>query len=101
MAVALHALAMSAGLRVPEDLSIGVLGDTDPTQTSSWPLRSTPEIDWTTFRIPRREMGARAVRILVGMLRGDMEPGRRTQVLLPCELVDGSTVTEAPRTPRR
>ncbi|SEG84654.1 transcriptional regulator, LacI family [Actinacidiphila yanglinensis] len=101
MAVALHALAMNSGLRVPEDLSIGVLGDTDPTQTSSWPLRATPEIDWTTFRIPRREMGSRAVRILVGMLRGDIEPGRRSQVLLPCELVDGSTVAEAPRTTAR
>jgi DNA-binding LacI/PurR family transcriptional regulator len=101
MAAALRALAAGSGLRVPEDLSVGVLGDTDPTQTSAWPLRPASDTDWTTFRIPRRDMGARAVRILVGMLRGEMEPGRKTQVLLPCELVDGTTVTEAPHAPRR
>jgi DNA-binding LacI/PurR family transcriptional regulator len=41
-------------------------------------------------------MGARAVRTLVGMLRGEMEPGRGTQVLLPCDLVDGATTTPPP-----
>ncbi len=96
MAAALRALANSSGLRVPEDLSIGVLGDADPTQTSGWPLRAVPHVDWTTFRIPRRAMGARAVRILVDMLLGDTAPGRETQVLLPCDLVNGTTVTTAP-----
>jgi DNA-binding LacI/PurR family transcriptional regulator len=96
MAAALRALATGAGLRVPEDLSIGVLGDADPTQTSGWPVRAVPDVDWTTFRIPRRAMGARAVRILVDMLLGDAAPGRETQVLLPCDLVDGTTVTTAP-----
>jgi DNA-binding LacI/PurR family transcriptional regulator len=97
MAAALHALSVEAGLRVPHDLSIGVLGDTDPTQTSSWPLERRSELDWTTFRIPRREMGARAVRTLVGMLREDLPPGRRTQILLPCDLTDGATVAAPPR----
>ncbi|MFJ8025555.1 substrate-binding domain-containing protein [Streptomyces sp. NPDC096311] len=97
MAAALRALCEHSGLRVPDDLSIGVLGDTDPTQTSTWPLRTSPEADWTTFRIPRHDMGARAVRILVPMLRGDVQPGRKTQLLLPCELVDGATVAEAHR----
>ncbi|NUP51607.1 MAG: LacI family DNA-binding transcriptional regulator [Catenulispora sp.] len=99
-AAALLALAESAGLRVPEDLSIGVLGDTDPSQTSTWPVPRLPAVEWTTFRIPRREMGARAVRILAAMLRGETEPGRDTQVLLPCVLLDGATVAEAPG-PRR
>lgn len=101
MAAALRALYVHAGLAVPGDLSIGVLGDTDPTQTSAWPRHAAAEADdWTTFRIPRREMGARAVRTLVGMLRGEMEPGRGTQVLLPCELVDGATTAQAPARPR-
>jgi DNA-binding LacI/PurR family transcriptional regulator len=96
MAAALHDLSVSSGLRVPDDLSIGVLGDTDPTQTSSWPLERRSEMDWTTFRIPRRDMGARAVRTLVGMLCDDVQPGRKTQILLPCELIDGATVAAAP-----
>lgn len=100
MAAALRALSVRSGLRVPDDLSIGVLGDTDPTQTSSLPLGTKADVDWTRFRIPRREMGARAVRILVGMLSDDVLPGRKTQVLLPCELVAGATVAEAPRARR-
>lgn len=100
MASALHDLAVAAGLGVPEDLSIGVLGDTDPTQTASWHARPKPEMDWTAFHIPRREMGTRAVRTLVRLLHDDLQPGPGTQILLPCTLVEGSTVAEAPRTQR-
>ena len=95
MAAALLALAQGSGLRVPDDLSIGVLGDADPTQTSTWPVPPSPAVEWTTFRIPRREMGVRAVRMLAAMLRGEVEPGPQTQVLLPCELRDGATFAEA------
>jgi DNA-binding LacI/PurR family transcriptional regulator len=92
MAEALRALAARSGLDVPDDLSIGVLGDPDPTQTSTWPLLPSSEVDWTMFRIPRRQMGVLAVRILVGLLRGELRPGRDAQVLLSCEIVAGETM---------
>lgn len=92
MAEALRSLAEDAGLAVPDDLSIGVLGDADPTQTAAWPHPRSGDTAWTMFRIPRREMGALAVRTLTGMLRGEIVPGPDTQVLLPCEVAVGETV---------
>jgi DNA-binding LacI/PurR family transcriptional regulator len=96
MAEAIRLLAAEAGLRVPEDLSIGVLGDTDPTQRSRWtppatPLATASEASWTMFRIPRREMGAQAVNLLVGLLHGQTTTDK-AQVLLSCEIVPGDTV---------
>lgn len=95
MAASIRTLAEATGQRVPTDLSIGVLGDTDPTQTTPGPIGAGDEIDWTMFHIPRRQMGGLAVRTLVGMLRGELRAGRQTQVLLACELVEGATVAPA------
>lgn len=91
MADALRAVAMDRGLRIPADLSMGVLGDTDPTQQG---LRPVPRSDtlWSMFHIPRRDMGARAVTMLVDKLRGDPSHPERTQILLPCDVVDGTTI---------
>ncbi|GLY73828.1 LacI family DNA-binding transcriptional regulator [Actinoallomurus iriomotensis] len=80
-AVALVDEAFGRGLSVPADLSIVTLGD--PTR----PART--DIDFTGFRIPRREMGRQAIQVLTRLLEG----GPLVQRLLPCELVVGSTLS--------
>lgn len=49
--------------------------------------------DWSMFRIPRHEMGAHAVRVLVELL-ADPKP---RQLLLPCTFHEGATAA-APST---
>lgn len=80
-AVALVDEAFARGLSIPADLSIVTLGD--PTR----PART--DIDFTGFRIPRREMGRQAIQVLTRLLEG----GPLVQRLLPCELVEGSTLS--------
>jgi DNA-binding LacI/PurR family transcriptional regulator len=83
-AAAIAAEARRRGLDVPRDLSIVALGaQTRPVST---------DIDFTGFRIPRREMGRRAVELLTGVL----ERGGTPQELLECEPVEGSTLAAAP-----
>ncbi|MFF5114332.1 LacI family DNA-binding transcriptional regulator [Streptosporangium sp. NPDC000509] len=80
-AVAIMHAAGERGLEIPVDLSFIALGA--PTR----PVRV--DVDLTGFRIPRREMGRRAVELLARLLeRGGGTP----QELLPCELVEGSTL---------
>lgn len=81
-AVALLGLAAERGLRIPADLSILTLGD--PTRPTS-----QPEVELTGFRIPRRQMGAQAVDVLMALLEGDTKDSQR---LLGCELVAGATL---------
>jgi DNA-binding LacI/PurR family transcriptional regulator len=81
-AVALLGLAAERGLRVPADLSILTLGD--PTRPTT-----TPAVELTGFRIPRQQMGAHAVEVLMALLEGDTGHSQR---LLACELVDGATL---------
>jgi DNA-binding LacI/PurR family transcriptional regulator len=81
------ALAADAGrraLRVPADLSFVALGD--PTRPVS------TDLDFTGFRIPRRDMGWQAVEALSALLDSSGEP---TQRLLPCEAVTGATLAVA------
>ncbi|MGV9779018.1 LacI family DNA-binding transcriptional regulator [Streptosporangium sp. NPDC003464] len=73
--------ARERGVAVPGELSLLALGA--PTR----PAR----LDFTGFRIPRREMGRRAVELLAEVL----ESGGTPQELLPCELVDGATLAPA------
>jgi DNA-binding LacI/PurR family transcriptional regulator len=85
-AAALDRAARERGLSVPGDLSLVALGDpTRPTVTDR---------EFTGFRIPRREMGWQAVEVLADILHG---PGNRVQRLLPCDLVEGTTLG-APKT---
>ncbi|WP_328459385.1 LacI family transcriptional regulator [Actinoplanes sp. NBC_00393] len=80
-------LAEEAGrraLRVPNDLSFVALGD--PTRPAS------TDLDFTGYRIPRREMGWQAVEVLSAILDGT---GGETQRLLPCEPVAGATLAVA------
>jgi len=83
--VALARHAAEWGLRVPEDLSIVALGD--PTRPAA------TDIDFTGFRIPRKQMGRLAVEVLSGLLEG--EYGGETQRILPCEPVAGTTLAAA------
>jgi LacI family transcriptional regulator len=83
--VALARHAAERGLRVPADLSIVTLGD--PTRPAA------TDIDFTGFRIPRRDMGWQAVEVLAALLEG--AGGDRTQRILPCEPVAGTTLAVA------
>lgn len=81
-AVALARQATDRGLRIPDDLSMVTLGD---------PTRAAPTgIEFTGFRIPRRDMGWQAVEVLSGLLEDD--PAMEIQRLLPCEPVAGTTL---------
>ncbi|XVQ07589.1 LacI family DNA-binding transcriptional regulator [Spirillospora sp. CA-255316] len=79
--------AAARGLDVPRDLSLIALGD--PTGPADSPL------DFTGFRIPRQEIGHRAVDLLTGILRGQ---AATTQHLLACHQVQGHTLAASPTT---
>jgi len=79
------AVGKSLDLCCPADYSLAVLGD---------PLSLTaPNYTWTTFKVPRREMGIEAVRLLVKML-DDTSEDRATpyRATLPCTVVPGDTL---------
>jgi DNA-binding LacI/PurR family transcriptional regulator len=88
--VTLLEFARRDGISVPADLSIVVLGE---------PARLTDlDVDFTRLSPPRTELGDRAVRLLGRILSSDDQPEvseRRT--LLECTIVDGTTLTWAPR----
>jgi DNA-binding LacI/PurR family transcriptional regulator len=76
--------AGTCGLRVPDDVSIAGFDDLFVASFTSPPL--------TTIRQPKREMGRRAMSILLQLLAGE-EPESR--IVLPGELiVRGSTATK-------
>ena len=81
-AVALLGIAADRGLSVPGDLSIATLGD--PTRPTS-----PPDVELTGFRIPRRQMGAEVIDVLMALVEGNPADSQR---LLACELVDGATL---------
>jgi len=86
-AAALAAAARERGMDVPGDLSLLALGD---------PTRPAPaDVDFSGFRIPRKEMGRRAAELLTALIGGERS-GPAAQELLPCEPVDGETLA-APR----
>jgi DNA-binding LacI/PurR family transcriptional regulator len=86
--------AAAAGVRIPEDCSVVVLGDP--------PFSEPAGREWTRFSVPREDMGREAVRLLLDLLddedAGDGEP-RRTY--LGCAHIAGGTVAEAPKGARR
>ena len=77
-AIATIEVAQRMGLRVPEDLS--VVGFDDIPEAT----RCTPML--TTVEQPIREMGRRAVELLIGLIRGESEP-ESTHIMLPTWLV--------------
>jgi DNA-binding LacI/PurR family transcriptional regulator len=74
------------GLHCPEDYSLAVLGD------SLRPI--TPPRDWTSFKIPREEMGRKAVQLLLKMLNTQGGSPEQFQVTLPCTFIPGTTVAK-------
>lgn len=82
-AVALVDAAAARGIDVPADLSVIGLGD--PTRPAG------TDIDFSGFHVPRREMGRLATELLEAILSG--QAAADTQRLLPCELVEGTTLT--------
>lgn len=79
--------AESFGLRCPKDFSLAVLGDS---------LRpTTPPRDWTTFKIPREDMGREAVQLLLKMLNTQGGSPEEFQITLPCTFIAGTTVAKA------
>jgi len=76
-------LANERGLVCPDDFSLAVLGD---------PLSMlAPKYSWTTFTIPRREMGSEAVRLLATMLDETQNHPGPYRLSLPCTFVPGET----------
>jgi DNA-binding LacI/PurR family transcriptional regulator len=71
------------GMRIPQDLSLAVLGD---------PLNDVRGLTAVTgFSIPRPEMGRQAVRLLIDLLSDECGPSPR-HITLPCTFVEGETV---------
>jgi DNA-binding LacI/PurR family transcriptional regulator len=73
---ALQAIS-EAGLKVPEDIAVVGFDDLEFSGFTNPPL--------TTIRQPRYEMGQKSMEVLVGVLRGDEENGRK--ICLAPELV--------------
>ena len=73
-------LASRAGYRAPGAYGFAVLGD--PLGERELPAH------WAHFRIPRRDMGRHAVRLIVERLAG----GTAASVTLPCTWVPGATI---------
>lgn len=84
--VAVERAAAEAGARIPQDVSVVLLGDP--------PLVHAANRDWTRFSVPREQMGREAVRLLLELL--DSESGVQRQVYLDCIQVPGDSVSEAP-----
>lgn len=77
----LRRTASAAGLDVPSDLSIVVLGRHVRSDDS--------DIAFSTYEVPREQMARLATRALVARLQGDTMP---IQTLLPCPIIDGETL---------
>lgn len=83
-AVPFREAVVGQGLAVPGDISIVVLG--------SHVRASSRGIGFTTYAVPREEMGRQATAMLVGLISGAEKPG---QILLRCEQVPGETLGPA------
>jgi DNA-binding LacI/PurR family transcriptional regulator len=79
---AVERAATAAGVRIPRDLSVVLLGDP--------PLVNATAREWTRFSIPREQMGREAVRLLLELLADDSGPAR--QLFLDCIPVNGDSV---------
>jgi len=71
LAVGALKMARKMGIGVPEQISLTGFDDIEIAQIT------TPEL--TTVQVPHREMGQRAARVLVGMLKGEI-PGKSVKL---------------------
>lgn len=74
----------ATGRRVPLDISVAMMGD---------PASPEPRlVDWSGYRLPKRELGVRAVEVLVQLMA---EPsGDPIQLQFECPDTPGATITE-------
>ncbi|WP_223692052.1 LacI family DNA-binding transcriptional regulator [Leifsonia poae] len=81
----LHALAAAEGIRVPEDLSVVVLGERG---------RGAQTLDFTRLSAPRTELGSVAVTLLDQLLNGPRAGAAELPLrqLLDCTVIDGATL---------
>lgn len=81
MAIGAISGARERGLRVPEDLAVAGFDDI--------PLASLVHPPLTTVRLPMREMGSRAMELMMGVIaeKQGRDPAGNEQVLLPYEIV--------------
>ncbi|NEE00092.1 LacI family DNA-binding transcriptional regulator [Phytoactinopolyspora halotolerans] len=86
--VAVEDAVTRAGLRIPEDISVALLGDP--------PLSDATARDWTRFTLPRTDMGRQAVRLLLDLLDDPNDDAR--QLLVPADQVTGETIAAPPST---
>jgi DNA-binding LacI/PurR family transcriptional regulator len=84
LAAALTEVLGAHGRRVPEDVSVAMLGD---------PVSGPTDVDWTSFVIPRKEMGARALAMLIELL--DTGDDGAQHLLLGCTFHRGTTTGPA------
>lgn len=86
----LHTALRVRGISVPARLSMVVLGERSRPQDQ--------EIDFTRLSAPRIALGSAAMALLHQALNGedDAEGALPQQQLLPCALIDGSTLGEVP-----
>lgn len=82
--VAVERAAAEAGIRIPRDCSVVLLGDP--------PFSDPAGRDWTRFSLPREDMGREAVRLLLELLDAEDGDPRRTSV--GCTQVAGDSVAE-------
>ena len=90
----LEHVASRAGVRIPGDLSVVVLGEPSPpvsARGADAALVSTR--DWTRFALPREGLGRAAVHLLLDLLDDD---GPARQLTVPCLPVEGDTVGPPP-----
>lgn len=80
-AIPFRRAALEAGLSVPGDLSIIVLG--------SHIRAGDTGTDFTTYTIPREQMAQQATLALIARLEGQ---DGTAQTLLPCDIVEGETL---------
>jgi DNA-binding LacI/PurR family transcriptional regulator len=83
--------AASIQLTAPAHFSVAALGNTES------PAEALNGV--TTLDIPRREMGARSVDLLTAILYAPHSVESR-QLTLPCQVIPGMTVGDAPTVPR-
>ncbi len=88
---AVEAAADRAGLRIPDDVSVVMLGDP--------PLSRASDHDWTRYTLPRAHMGREAVRLLLDLL--DDQTGTPRQQFVAAGYVAGQTIAAPRRTDGR
>lgn len=74
----------AAGLVVPDDVSVALMGDPATTEPRSE--------EWSGYLLPRRELGLRSVEVLESLI--EQPDGTPIQLEFECPDVDGVTVSE-------